>query len=62
MAILSKGLSGISVIYSGYTCVLAFSLLHNAQLLLYLWMSLFMPFRLLLMFDEVICSVYSLVS
>ena len=44
MANLSKGLSGISVIYSGYICVLNFSLLHSAWLVMYLWMSLFMPF------------------
>ena len=42
MAVLLKGLSGISVICSGYTCVFV---LHHAQLMMYLWVSLFMPFQ-----------------
>ena len=43
IAILSNGLSGLSIIWRVDTCIFAFSFLHNAQLLMYLEMSLFMP-------------------
>ena len=60
MAILSKGLSGISVICSGYICVLAFSLLHSA--VSDVFTDAFVhAFPIIVSFDEVINSVYSLV-
>ena len=45
IAILSNGLSGISVICSGEAWTLAFSLWHRAQLAMYFLMSLFIPFQ-----------------
>ena len=45
MAILSTGLSGISVICSGYDWTLAFSCYHNVQLAIYFWISLFILFK-----------------
>ena len=62
MAILSKGLSGISVIWSGYTCVLAFSLLHNSQLFDVFVDVLIHAFPVILMSANMIGSIDSLVS
>ena len=45
MAILSNGLSGISVICKGYCCTLALSHLQRMQFAIYFLMSLFIPFQ-----------------
>ena len=55
---LSKGLSGISVICSGYSSVLTFFLLHSY---IFVYVS-FYAFPIIMSFDEMISSVYPLVA
>ena len=45
MAILSNGLSGISIICNGYCLTLFFSCWQRMQFAMYFWMSLFIPFQ-----------------
>ena len=64
MAILSKALCSISVLCSGYTCVLSFSLFHFTQSIIadVFENVLIHAFSVPLSFHEMISSVYSLVS
>ena len=58
MAILLKGQS---VICSGYICVLTYSLLHSTVIDVFADVFVY-AFAIILVFDEVISSVYSLLT